>query len=154
MYARILVPVDGSEAAEQGLNEAIDLARHLKARMQIVHIVEPYVMVTPETMPTTVLQVAETVRSVGAELLEECRDKAKQAGVQVDVELIETMGGSAGERIVQKAQEGNADLIVCGTHGRRGMRRMLMGSDAEYVVRRAPVPVLLVRKKGPAASEG
>ena len=69
------------------------------------------------------------------------------AGIQVDAELIETFGDSAGECIVEKAKEVDADLIVCGTHGRRGIRRMLMGSDAEYIVRRAPAPVLLVRNQ-------
>jgi nucleotide-binding universal stress UspA family protein len=67
--------------------------------------------------------------------------------------LIETLGCSAGESIVTKASELNADLIVCGTHGRRGVRRLLMGSDADYIVRRAPVPVLLVRSQEPAARE-
>jgi nucleotide-binding universal stress UspA family protein len=54
---------------------------------------------------------------------------------------------------VKKAKEVDADLIVCGTHGRRGIRRMLMGSDAEYIVRRAPAPVLLVRNQEAADRE-
>jgi nucleotide-binding universal stress UspA family protein len=153
MYARILVPVDGSDASARGLDEAIDLARHLQARMQLVHIVEPYVMVTPETMPITVQQIAEIRRSAGIKLLQESESKARNAGVEVEVELIESPGGSAGEHIVNKAKEMDANLIVCGTHGRRGMRRMLMGSDAEYVVRRSAIPVLLVRNKQAAASE-
>lgn len=153
MYARILVPVDGSEASVQGLDEAIELARHLRARMRLVHIVEPYVMVTPEAMPITVQQIAEIRRRAGIVLLQESENKAKNAGVEVEVELIESPGGSAGEYIVIKAEEMDADLIVCGTHGRRGVRRMLMGSDAEYVVRRSPIPVLLVRNKQSAASE-
>ena len=158
MYTRILVPVDGSAAAAQGLNEAIELAGYLKARLRLVHVVEPWVMVTAETMPVQVYQVAEAVRSVGAALLQEYESKVTNAGVEVDVELIETIGRSAGECIVNKAKEVDADLIVCGTHGRRGLRRLLMGSDAEYIVRRAPVPVLLVRNQesveGEEAEEG
>ena len=152
MYTRILVPVDGSVASARGLDEAIELARHLKARIRLVHVVEPWVMVSPET-PATLLQVAEDIRRAGAGLLEECENKVTKAGVRVDTELIETLGDSAGECIVKKAKEVNADLIVCGTHGRRGIRRMLMGSDAEYIVRRAPAPVLLVRTQESADRE-
>lgn len=151
MYTRILVPVDGSAASAQGLNEAIELARHLKARMRLVHVVEPWVMVTPETVSVTVHQVAETIRSIGNALLADCEKKVENAGIEVDVELIETMGASAGECIVKNAKDRDADLIVCGTHGRRGFRRLLMGSDAEYIVRRATVPVLLVRSQEEAA---
>jgi nucleotide-binding universal stress UspA family protein len=115
--------------------------------MRLVHVVEPYVMVTPETMPITVQQIAQIRRTAGIALLQESENKAKNAGVEVEVELIESPGGSTGEYVVNTANEMDADLIVCGTHGRRGVRRMLMGSDAEYIVRRAPIPVLLVRNK-------
>jgi nucleotide-binding universal stress UspA family protein len=151
MYTRILVPVDGSVASARGLDEAIELARHLKARIRLVHAVEPWVMVSPET-PATLYQIAE-IRSAGASLLEECENKVTNAGIKVDAELIETFGDSVGECIVNKAKEVDADLIVCGTHGRRGIRRMLMGSDAEYIVRRAPAPVLLVRNQEAADRE-
>ena len=153
MYTRILVPVDGSGASARGLDEAIELAHHLKARIRIVHVVEPWVMVSPET-PAANLQVAESIRSAGAGLLKVCEDKVTKAGIKADAELIETFGDSAGGCIVKKAKEVDADLIVCGTHGRRGIRRMLMGSDAEYIVRRAPAPVLLVRNQEAAAREG
>lgn len=153
MYSRIVVPVDGSAASTQGLDEAIELARHLQARLRLVHVVEPWVMVTPETVTGTVHQVAETIRSVGSDLLEQHANRVIRAGVDVDADLVESLGQSAGECIINKAREVNAELIVCGTHGRRGVRRLLMGSDAEYIVRRAPVPVLLVRSKESAASE-
>jgi nucleotide-binding universal stress UspA family protein len=151
MYTRILIPVDGSAASDQGLVEAIDLARHLKARMQLVHVVEPWIFVTPET---SVHQISEIRRGVGTVLLKEREKKVTDAGIEVDTELIEIAGSSAGECIVKQAKEANADLIVCGTHGRRGVRRLLMGSDAEYIVRRAPVPVLLVRNREPKSSIG
>jgi nucleotide-binding universal stress UspA family protein len=151
MYKRILVPVDGSEASAQGLAEAIELAGQLQARIRLVHVVEPWIMATAEV--GHIHQVADRIRSAGATLLKECQKKASNAGIEVEAELIETVGGSAGEYIVQNAKEAKADLIICGTHGRRGVRRLLMGSDAEYVVRNAPVPVLLVRHQGEAARE-
>jgi nucleotide-binding universal stress UspA family protein len=109
-------------------------------------------MVSPET-PASTLQIAESIRTAGAGLLQQCESKVTNAGITVDAELIETVGDSAGECIVRKAKEVGADLIVCGTHGRRGIRRVLLGSDAEYIVRRAPVPVLLVRNQESADRE-
>jgi len=153
MYRRILVPVDGSAAAAEGLDEAIELARHLQAHIRLLHIVEPVVMVPVEAMTGAVQQVIEGVRIAGEELLKECQQKVAKAGIEVDRELIETVGRSAGECIVSQAEETNSDLIICGTHGRRGVRRLLMGSDAEYIARRSPVPVLLVRHERSASSE-
>ena len=68
-----------------------------------------------------------------------------RAASRAKLKLVETPAGSVGTMIVEQAQEWPADLIVLGTHGRRGIRRLVMGSDAEYVVRTTPVPVLLVR---------
>jgi nucleotide-binding universal stress UspA family protein len=119
--------------------------------MRLVHVVEPWVMVTRETTATTVQQIADLIRSGGAELLKECENKVRNAGIEVDTELIETTRAPAGECIGKKAQEVDADLIICGTHGRRGVRRVLIGSDAEYILRRAPV--LLVRNQESAARE-
>jgi nucleotide-binding universal stress UspA family protein len=136
------------------LDEAIDLASHLQARIQLVHVIEPIVVMPAEAMAGAVVALTEGVRTAGAELLQGCEKKVAKAGVEVDPELIETLAGSAGEYIVKKAEESNSDLIVCGTHGRRGFRRLLMGSDAEYIVRRASVPVLLVRQREAAAESG
>lgn len=145
MYKRILVPVDGSAAASQGLSEAIELASNLKARIRLAHVVEPIVMMPAEAMASAVIELANSIRDAGSALLKECEKKVAKAGVEVDQTLIEALGRSAGECVVKEAEETKADLIVCGTHGRRGVRRLLMGSDAEYIVRRTPVPVLLVR---------
>ena len=59
--------------------------------------------------------------------------------------LVEALGGKAGDHVLEKGREWPAELIVCGTHGRRGIRRALLGSDAEHIVRNSEVPVLLVR---------
>ncbi len=96
MYRRILVPVDGSEAASEGLDEAIELARHLQSRIRLLHIVEPVVMIPVEAMAGAVHQVIEGVRSAGLELLKKCEQRVATAGVEVDQELIEAVGRSAG----------------------------------------------------------
>jgi nucleotide-binding universal stress UspA family protein len=153
MYARILVPVDGSAASSQGLDEAIELARHLKTRIRLVHVVELWIMATTNTMLGRFHEIDQIIRSDSARLVKESEAKIRKSGVEVDSELIETKQRPAGECILDKAKEVEADLIVCGTHGRRGIRRMSMGSDAEYIVRRAPVPVLLVRHQASAPDE-
>jgi nucleotide-binding universal stress UspA family protein len=90
----------------------------------------------------------------GEEILNEAAGIARQQGVEVETTLIETVAGPVGEVIVEAAEKWPADLIVLGTHGRRGIRRLVMGSDAEYVVRTTPVPVLLVREtKAPPSKE-
>jgi nucleotide-binding universal stress UspA family protein len=104
-------------------------------------------MITPEMIPANAHQIAESIRSGGAALLQEREKTAKKAGIEVEAELIEMRGISVGEWVVRQTAQFNADLVVCGTHGRRGVRRLVMGSDAEHIVRRAPVPVLLVRNQ-------
>ncbi len=145
MYNRILVPVDGSETADLGLAEAIKLAKHLRAQMRIVHVVDELPLVTPGMYGAVYDQVIDGLRDSGAAVLKAAHDRARQAEISVDTQLVEAMGGLAGEHVIRVAKEWKADLIVCGTHGRRGLRRIVMGSDAEYILRHTPVPVLLVR---------
>jgi len=144
MYERILVPVDGSAPSMLGLREAIRFASRHGGKLHLVHVVDELPAVEPPGGgPATELVLAQ-LRSAGEELLASAAAEARAAGVAADSRLIEEFGGAAGARIVEEAREWGAELIVCGTHGRHGLRRILMGSDAEYVVRRSPVPVLLV----------
>lgn len=145
MYQNILVPIDGSATAARGLAEAIKLAASLHARIRLLHVVNELVVLTPEVSPAAFVQVIDVLRSQGETLLAEAEATVRQAGIPVTSELTEAMGGQAGDEVVQEALKWPADLIVCGTHGRRGLRRAIMGSDAEYIVRHSPVPVLLVR---------
>jgi nucleotide-binding universal stress UspA family protein len=147
VYDQILVPTDGSDTAAVGVTEAIKLARSQHARIRLIHVVNELVVVSGELSGTTFGDVVELLRSNGETLLREAEATVREAGVEVDVRLIEVMGGQAGTSIVKEAESWPADLIVCGTHGRRGIRRIVMGSDAEYIVRHSPVPVLLVRNK-------
>lgn len=151
MYERILVPVDGSETAALGLKEAIKLASNQGGKIRLVHIVNEFVVVSPYDIGPGLGRIIDILRSGGESILGDAKSVAGRAGVDVDTLLVEAMGGQAGEYIVRQANEWGADLIVCGTHGRRGIRRLVMGSDAEYVVRHTPVPVLLVRGPEPVS---
>lgn len=145
MYRNILVATDGSDAANLGLREAIELARSLGGRIRLVHVVNKTPWISPEVAASVVDDLFTQLRSAGESILHEAKTAVRSAGVEVDDRLIEAPGERAGEIVIGEANEWPAQLIVCGTHGRRGVRRLLMGSDAEYIVRLAPVPVLLVR---------
>jgi nucleotide-binding universal stress UspA family protein len=148
-YRRILVPVDGSPTSNAGLREAIALAKGQGASLQVVHVVDYH------TLAMSGLELGAYANDLIANLVESGRrivkraeEQARKAGVPVKGVLLESPAGPAAGAIVRQAKKAKADLIVLGTHGRRGVRRMLMGSDAEEVVRASPVPVMLVRSPG------
>ncbi|WP_034298819.1 universal stress protein [Herbaspirillum sp. RV1423] len=150
MYKHILVPLDGSTTAEQAVHEACSLAQLCKAQVRLLHVLD---MATysngfeqPEVYISTIrplaLQEAE-------EMLARHRAMLEAKGIDVDTEIRESLGARVADIIVERAVATEADLIVIGTHGRRGMRRFVMGSDAEQVARTSPVPVLLVKYRVP-----
>jgi nucleotide-binding universal stress UspA family protein len=95
--------------------------------------------------------VVPQLRKRSEDLLEAGRKRAEAAGVAVDSLLVECFARRTSEIVCEQAIAWQADLIVVGTHGRRGVRRMMLGSDAEQIVREAPVPVLVVRAPETAA---
>jgi nucleotide-binding universal stress UspA family protein len=145
MYQRIVVPVDGSATANRGLAEAIALAKTLKASIRLIHVVSAQPVLSPALSAAVVETLRDQLRSSGESILHDALTAVRAAGVAVDTRLLEALGAEVGERVIEQAGEWPADLIVCGTYGRRGVRRILMGSDAEYILRHSPVPVLMVR---------
>ena len=89
--------------------------------------------------------VLDVLRKAGRSVLDAAEALARREDIKSDSVLLETLGGPAADMILAQAKEWAADLIVMGTHGRRGLARMVMGSDAEGVLRGSNVPVLLVR---------
>lgn len=90
-------------------------------------------------------QFIDALRAQGKEILGKAQRVVFEHALKCESVLLETIGAGAADQIVAHAQQCNADLIVMGTHGRRGLRRLALGSDAELVVRSSPIPVLLVR---------
>jgi len=145
MYARILVPVDASAAAAAGFREALGLAHRCRARLRLVHVLEDLPFVAPGAAFQTVPEeAAQSLLLASSRLLTRLRDEAIRDGAQVDCVLVENADHRAGELINEQAVAWKAELIVMGTHGRRGAERFMEGSVAEQVVRHADVPVLLV----------
>jgi nucleotide-binding universal stress UspA family protein len=151
MYNSILVALDGSDAARAALAEAIALARQVGGRLRLLHVVNGTPWTVSEVTGEALQQLIDGLRGTGESLLHEAITSARAAGVEADTRLIEAPGADAGEYVLKEASAWPADLVVCGTQGRRGVHRILMGSDAEYIVRHTPVPVLLVRAPAEAA---
>ncbi|HUJ86388.1 MAG TPA: universal stress protein [Burkholderiales bacterium] len=149
-YKRILVPVDGSRAASRGLREAIRLAKGQKASLQLVHVVDEHtVLVSGAEIGPYMVNLMLELRKRGSRVLRKAEALVRRNGLKCTAVLLEAQAAPAADLIVRQARKSRADLIVIGTHGRRGLRRLIMGSDAEQIVRTAPVPVMLVR--APAA---
>ena len=144
-YRRILVALDGSPTSVRGLREALRIAKDDRVEVLLLHVVNEVYAFAPLDGFAAGADVLESLREGGRRTLAKGKALADKAGVGTKTILRETLGGPAAETIVREARKQRADLVVLGTHGRRGLRRMVLGSDAEQVVRSAPVPVLLVR---------
>jgi nucleotide-binding universal stress UspA family protein len=146
MYKRILVPVDGSATSRRGLRAAIDLAKSQRARLFVLNVVD--VMPLYASLEGGMAfdpGLIGAMRDGGKRILSAAAAEAKKRGLKAATVLAENSAGRVADVIVRQAKKARADLIVLGTHGRRGLSRMVMGSDAELVVRYAPAPVLLIR---------
>ena len=143
-YKRILVPVDGSPVSNLSLKSALKMARASHAKIRLLHVVEEFgAFMTPDT-GASIGPVLDSLRAAGKRTLARIERRVRGAGFKPSTALAENFGGRVADVIVSEARRWKPDLIVMGTHGRRGVKRMLLGSDAELVIRYSPVPVLLV----------
>jgi len=150
MFKRILVPVDGSRTSGEGLKTAIRMAKDEKATLILLHVVDENVLVSSGDYAgaSYIDQLMADMRDGGRKIIAKAEATAKKQGAAAKTVLVESIGlRRVADIIVQQARKQRADAIVIGTHGRRGISRMVMGSDAEEVVRASPVPVVLVRSE-------
>jgi len=145
MYQRILVPVDGSHTATLGLKEAIRMAIDQRARLRIINVIDEFLVAQNIDGFTNVGDLFGAMEDAGKKALANALALTRRYDVKADTALYETASGRVADVIVREAKKWKADLIVMGTHGRRGVGRIVLGSDAEAVLRATPVPVLLVR---------
>jgi len=147
MYKSILVAIDGSPTSEQALNEAIQLAKVTGGRLRIVNAVDEVNFNWMEYPNLT--EIWDALVAGGRALLAKAASTAAEAGIEADTQLIEMdrVGDRIPEALAREADDWPADLIVVGTHGRRGLSHMFLGSVAEGIVRVASKPVLLIRGK-------
>lgn len=145
MYKKILVPVDGSDTAARGLEEALRLAKSQGSALRLLHVVDDLPAYASAEAAVLTKELLEAMHARGRQILAEAEQSARRQGVAAEAVCTDVTGQPVGEAIVAAARAWPADLIVLGTHGRRGLKRLVLGSDAELVVRASPVPVLLVR---------
>lgn len=148
MFKRILVPIDGSHASGLGLDMAIKLAKDQGATLCILHVLDNRVLTQGMGMGGIGMdRLFESLRASGKQILAKAAVRAQKKQLRPKIIMDESSVRTVSDVIVRQARKLRADLIVIGTHGRRGISRLVMGSDAEGVVRTAPVPVMLIRSK-------
>ena len=148
MYQKVLVPVDGSATSELGLQEAMKLARLTGASVRLLHVVDVLSLAIAGAGTAGVAgDMLAAVRASGRTILRRAEASVQAAQLTVDTVLHENTSGRVAEIIADEVTSWGADLVVLGTHGRRGVGRLILGSDAEQVLRLSSVPVLLVRDK-------
>lgn len=146
MYQRILVPIDGSDTSKLGLEESIRLAKSTGGRLRLIHVIDDLSLaLAMDAYSGHAGDWLNVLRADGARILQEAADIALKAGVMFDTKLKEQFKGTVYELVLAEAQGWPADLIVLGTHGRRGLGRVVLGSSAESILRNSPIPVLLIR---------
>ena len=141
MYDDILVPTDGSPASDAAIEHAIDLAAQYGARLHALYVVDGSAYSTLEAGSEIVVEALE---SEGEEATARVADAAADVGVEATTTVA---SGTAYRSIREYVDEHGIDMIVMGTHGRKGLDRYLLGSVTERVVRTADVPVLTVRQQ-------
>lgn len=141
MYERILIPVDGSDDAERGVEHGIDLAASVGATLHLLYVVEeggnPWLSETMDDQQ-------ERAKEYGREMLNEIADRATDAGVEVVTEI--AVGPRVHQKITGYAEDEGMDLIVMGS-GYRGRFGNLLGSTAEKVLQGTEVPVTTIRRR-------
>ncbi len=147
MYKKVMIAIDDSETSRCALAEATHIGKTYGATLCIVHVADETLMGMHHRTLNTTLDLdhaRQAIVDAGQKLVDEaCR---QAAGVAIETRLLEASTRRVSEVIVDAATEWQADLIVVGTHGRRGLERLVIGSVAEQVVRLSPVSTLLVRK--------
>ncbi|AOJ76431.1 universal stress protein [Burkholderia ubonensis] len=153
MYKNVMVAVDGSPSSKRALDEALKVAASCGARLFAVYVVDTSILLAygGRIDPDALL---DDVRRDGTAVLHDAERAISHAAVNGDTELIETeLGQDVAERLQRYVAEHAIDLAVIGTHGRRGIRRMVIGSVAERFLRGSTCPVLLMRSDDPAPAK-
>lgn len=147
MYDEILVPTDGSPAADAAIEHAVDLADKYDARVHALYVVDGAAYSTLEAGSEIVIEALE---AEGEEATERVAEAADDAGVEATTTVTT---GTAYRTIRDYVDDNDVDLIVMGTHGRQGLDRYLLGSVTERVVRTSDVPVMTVRQESEEESD-
>ena len=144
-YQNILVPVDGSETSFAAVAKAAELAKAFGSKITVVQVLtlDPYIAAEYITANQT-NDLIERARASIVKTLEEAKQKFTEQGVEAETKLLE--GQVIAREITNAAKELNADLIVMGSHGRTGLKKLFLGSVAQSILSEGTTPVLVVRQ--------
>jgi nucleotide-binding universal stress UspA family protein len=145
MVRKILVPLDGSATAQRGFEEALGMAKMFGASVVLLNVAELYPVMLETASASAWEQIAEGQRRAGRDIVERARSTAVDQGVAADTVVIENPAERVADVVVKVARDKGCDMIVMGTHGRRGFSHLMLGSDAERVLHLSTLPVLVVR---------
>jgi nucleotide-binding universal stress UspA family protein len=139
-----------------GLRHGLALAKDQDARVRVVNVVDEGVMipVMMDSSAAVYTDVIGSLRDEGQKVLAAARNEAEKLGVSVETVQVASRTRPVSDIILAHARRYKADVIVMGTHGRRGLNRLLLGSDAERVLRDSSIPVLLTRREPTAQRRG
>jgi len=152
MYKRIMVAVDESFMTSQVMETAIELAKATGAQVAICHAIDETILAQREVammLPNSVGKTEARMRLGAQGFLDRLLETARAAGVEADIKLVESEEKHVSDMLIDAAGEWQADLLVVGTHGRRGIERFFVGSVAERLVRKGQTSLLLVRGEDP-----
>ncbi|AVH50482.1 MULTISPECIES: universal stress protein [Acinetobacter] len=144
-YQNILVPVDGSETSFAAVAKAAELAKAFGSKITVVQVLtlDPYIAAEYITANQT-NDLIERARASIVKTLEEAKQKFTEQGVEAETKLLE--GQVIAREITNAAKDLNADLIVIGSHGRTGLKKLFLGSVAQSILSEGTTPVLVVRQ--------
>ncbi len=144
-FEHILVPVDGSETSYAAVDKAVEIAKAFNSKVTVVQVLalDPYIAAEYITAAQT-NDLVERARTAILKTLDEAKAKFAAAGINAETQLLE--GQVIYSEIVKAAEPLNTDLIVIGSHGRTGFKKLFLGSVAQSILGQANVPVMVIRK--------
>ena len=146
MYQKILVPIDSSATSFRALDEACNLGRVLDITVYAVHVVDLTQVGLAGMGAADNLALRQSVSASSSAILAQAEEVVAQRGVAFEGKVLETNGEKIADVLMREAEASQCQLIIMGTQGLTGMKRLLLGSVAEGVVRQSVIPVMLVRQ--------
>lgn len=144
-YHNILVPVDGSETSHAAVEKAVEFAKAFGSKITVVQVLalDPYIAAEYISASQT-NDLIERARNAIVDSLAAAKAKFNEQGLEVETKLLE--GQVIHREIVRAAEDSHADLIIIGSHGRTGLKKLFLGSVAQSVLGESHIPVLIVRQ--------